>query len=227
MVILNSQRIRCWSPLRPQSSYAAVQKAGGVGQGSLLGERPASKSDVTQNFLGKKGAFDGAEISSYPGCQPPTEEPASPERFVEDSCAGTFLGLHFKLHKIPLLRGHEIHWKEAADDLHVRSRMKIQLLGGEGTATRQGEWKQELVGKVFSCDGSRHQIGTHCVGGFRGHAFRACTNSPKTAEHFGHITACEFDQDDVPWAYGIPRFDNLSGLLIPWPRFAKAPTIRS
>lgn len=69
--------------------------------------------------------------------QPPFfEKPraASPE--TQRPSSGTFLGLHFKLHKIPLLRGHEIHWKEAADDLHVRSRVKIQLLGGEGTATR-------------------------------------------------------------------------------------------
>lgn len=72
---------------------------------------------------------------------------------------------------------------------------------------------------MFSCDCARHQIGTHCVSGFRSHAFRACTNSPKTAKHFGHITACEFDQDDVPWAYGIPRFDNLCGLLAQFKSF--------
>src|SRR5437667_417368 len=54
MVILNSQRIRCWLcwlPIGPQSSYAAVQKAGGVGQCSLLGERLGSPLDQTERKI--------------------------------------------------------------------------------------------------------------------------------------------------------------------------------
>jgi hypothetical protein len=52
------------------------------------------------------------------------------------------------------LSGHEIDWQKAADNLHVRSRMKIQLLGGESTTPRQSEWKQELISKMLAGSGS-------------------------------------------------------------------------
>lgn len=68
---------------------------------------------------------------------------------------------------------------------------------------------------------SRHQIGACCVGSLGCYALGTRANPPKTAEHLGHIAACQFDQYDISWAYGVSGFDNLCGLRIPIQQFSQ------
>jgi|SRR2546421_5465067 len=81
MVILNSQRIRCWLcwlPIGAQRSYAAVQKAGGVGQCSLLGERPSLLIRPNAKFLGQEASFGRSRDIVLPGVPTSSPEEATP-----------------------------------------------------------------------------------------------------------------------------------------------------
>src|SRR6266481_4323268 len=60
------------------------------------------------------------------------------------------LASHVHARKTLRLAKLKPHWQKLRNDLHIRTRVHVDLVGGERASSGQSEWEEQLIGQMLA-----------------------------------------------------------------------------